>query len=53
MSLDPSLKLKNQLAGVRNVMTRAERVERMTKDKKFDPKKDGVLGLPKTKRLEK
>lgn len=53
MSLDPSLKLKNQLAGVRNVMTRAERIERMAKDKKFDPKTDRVLGLPKTKRVEK
>jgi small basic protein (TIGR04137 family) len=53
MSLDPSLKLKNKLAGVRNVMTRAERMERLSKDKRFDPKRDSVLGLPKTKRVEK
>ncbi len=53
MSLDSSLKSKNKLAGVRNVMTRAERMEKLTRDKKFDPSKDQVLGLPKTKSTEK
>lgn len=49
MSLDSSLKSKGKLTGKRNVMTRAERVEALKDDKKFDPRKDSPLGLPKTK----
>lgn len=49
MSLDRSLKTQGNLAGVRSVMTRAERVEKLKTDKKFDPKKDSPLGLPKTR----
>ncbi len=48
MSLDPSLKSKSMLTGKRSVMTRNERIAKMTTDKKFDPKKDKVLGIPKT-----
>jgi small basic protein (TIGR04137 family) len=48
MSLDRSLKISASLAGKRSVMTRAERISKMQADKKFDPKKDKVLGLPKT-----
>lgn len=49
MSRDPSLKTAGNLAGKRNVMTRAERIESLKKDKKFDPKKDSALGLRKTR----
>jgi small basic protein (TIGR04137 family) len=49
MSLDRSLKTAGNLSGKRNVMTRAERIETMKKDKKFDPKKDTALGLRKTR----
>ncbi|MEM0983088.1 MAG: small basic protein [Planctomycetota bacterium] len=49
MSLDPSLKIKGGLSGKRSVMTRAERVAALKQDKKFNPKKHSVLGLPKTK----
>ncbi len=49
MSLDSSLKTKGKLAGKRNVMTRAERIQKMIEDKKIDPKKDSALGLPKTR----
>lgn len=49
MSLDNSLKTKGTLAGKRSVLTRAERVAKMKTDKKFDPKADRVLGLPKTR----
>jgi small basic protein (TIGR04137 family) len=52
MSLDRSLKTGGSLEGKRNVMTRAERIEAMKKDKKFDPKKDKALGLRKTKVVE-
>lgn len=49
MSLDSSLKTKGNLTGKRSVMTRAERIEALKDEKKFDPKKDTALGLPKTK----
>ena len=48
MSLDRSLKISAQLSGKRSVLTRTERVAKMQADKKFDPKKDKVLGIPKT-----
>lgn len=48
MSLDRSLKAGGKLASKRSVMTRGERIAKMTEDKKFDPKKDRPTGLPKT-----
>jgi small basic protein (TIGR04137 family) len=48
MSLDPSLKISMTMTGKRSVLTRAERIAKLTADKKFDPKKDKVLGLAKT-----
>ena len=48
MSLDSSLKTKSMLTGKRSVMTRDERIAKMLADKKFDLKKDKVLGIPKT-----
>tara|TARA_Y100001933_G_scaffold241672_1_gene268606 strand:- start:173 stop:331 length:159 start_codon:yes stop_codon:yes gene_type:complete len=52
MSRDPSLKTSGNLEGKRNVMTRAERIEALKAEKKFDPKKDSALGLRKTKVTE-
>jgi len=49
MSLDPSLKTKSNMASGRSVLTRAERIAKLETDKKFDPKKDKVLGLAKTR----
>ena len=46
MSIDPSLKLKNALVRHRNVLTRAERVE-VLKDEERWNEGDPVLGLPK------
>ncbi len=48
MSLDASLRVAKNMAGKRSVMTRDERIAKMTTDKKFDAKKDKVLGIPKT-----
>lgn len=48
MSLDPSLRVSQSLSGKRSVLTRAERIAKMQADKKFDAKKDKVLGLAKT-----
>jgi len=52
MSLDRSLKSKSSLTGKRSVLTRAERIAHMATEKRFDPKKDKALGLPKTKPTE-
>lgn len=49
MSLDSSLRTKGGLAGKRSVLTRAERVARLAADKKINTKKDGALGLRKTR----
>jgi small basic protein (TIGR04137 family) len=46
MSIDSSLKSSGNLSQHRNVLTRAERIERLTKAKKFGDDKD-ALGLPK------
>lgn len=48
MSLDRSLRTGGGLSSKRSVMTRGERIAKMTEDKKFDPKKSKPLGLPKT-----
>ena len=49
MSLDPSLKTKGSLSGVRSVLTRAERIARMKDERRFDDKKNSPLGIPKTR----
>jgi len=46
MSIDHSLKLKGALTRHRNVLTRAERVEKL-KDEERWSESDSVLGLPK------
>ncbi len=53
MSLDRSLKTSGNLAQARSVLTRAERIAKMTADKKFDPAKDKPTGLPKTRIIKK
>lgn len=47
MSLDRSLKTGGSLARHRNVLTRAERVERLNKRGKFNLDSGDPLGLPK------
>jgi small basic protein (TIGR04137 family) len=51
MSLHKSLKLGNALQRRRNVLTRAERVERMQTEEKWNTGSDSAFGLPKTKIL--
>ena len=48
MSIDRSLKVSKKTGGKRSVMTRAERISKMVADKKLDPSKQSVLGIPKT-----
>ena len=46
MSLDRSLKIRGALSRHRNVLTRAERIEKLKDDEKWD-EKDSLFGLPK------
>lgn len=46
MSMDRSLKSKASLARHRNVLTRAERIERMKNEERF-PEGRSPIGLPK------
>jgi len=46
MSMDKSLKSKGALARHRNVLTRAERVERLKEEERWEEKRQ-VFGLPK------
>jgi small basic protein (TIGR04137 family) len=48
MSLDRSLKISASLSGKRSVMTRAERIQKLLGEKKYDVSKDKALGLAKT-----
>ncbi len=49
MSLDRSLKIKSGGVTNRSVLTRAERITKLTNDKKKDSNKDGALGIAKTR----
>ena len=46
MSLDPSLKIKGALSRHRNVLSRAERVEKLKEEERWE-EGDSLLGLPK------
>ena len=49
MSLDRTLKVSGGLIKMRSVLTRAERIEKLMDDGKFDPETDSALGLPKVR----
>lgn len=49
MTMDRTLKSRTGLGGTRSVLSRAERIARMTEDGKFEIGKNSPLGLPKTK----
>lgn len=46
MSMDPSLKVRNALVRHRNVLSRAERVQKLRDEERW-AEGDSVLGLPK------
>lgn len=46
MSIDPSLKIKGALARHRNVLSRAERIEKLKEDERWT-EEDSLLALPK------
>ncbi|HEV2294554.1 MAG TPA: small basic protein [Tepidisphaeraceae bacterium] len=47
MSLDRSLKSANSLVRHRNVLTRAERLEKLKEQEKWTAEKNSAFGLPK------
>jgi len=49
MTMDRTLRTHGGLVRTRSVLTRAERIERLVEDGKFDLDTDSPLGLPKTK----
>lgn len=49
MTIDRSLKIHGGLVRSRSVLTRAERIQRLIEEGKFDPEKDCPLGLPKVR----
>ena len=46
MSIDPSLKIKGALSRHRNVLKRAERIEQLKEEDRWN-EDDSLLGLPK------
>ena len=52
MSIDPSLKVRAGALGHRSVLTRAERIEKLKKARKWN-EGDRVLGLPKVRTVFK
>ena len=46
MSLDPSLKIRGALSRHRNVLSRAERIEELVKEERWE-EGDSIMGLPK------
>ncbi|MGD9688902.1 MAG: small basic protein [Phycisphaerales bacterium] len=49
MSLDRSLKTRSGMSQARSVLTRAERMAKLTELKRMDAKSPKAIGLPKTR----
>jgi small basic protein (TIGR04137 family) len=49
MTIHSSLRGVNTLTGARSVLTRQERIAKLTKEGKFDPAQSNVWGLPKVR----
>ena len=49
MSIHPSLRGVDTLRGERSVLTRVERIQKLSKDGKLDLENDSALGLPKVR----
>ncbi|MEQ1894521.1 MAG: small basic protein [Planctomycetota bacterium] len=49
MTIHSSLRGVNNLTGERSVLTRTERIAKLTKDGKFEASKSKVWGLPKVR----
>ena len=49
MSIHTSLRGVDNLEGERSVLSRVERIQKLTRDGKFDAEKDSAWGLPKVR----
>jgi len=49
MTLDRSLKISGGLVRTRSVLSRAERIEKLIEEGKFDPEASSPMGLPKVR----
>ncbi len=49
MTIHSSLKGVNTLEGERSVLSRSERIQKLIKDRKFDPETGSAYGLPKVR----
>lgn len=49
MTMDRTLKQHGGLVRTRSVLTRAERIEQLAEEGKFDPEQDSPFGLPKVR----
>ena len=49
MTMDRTLKQHGGLIRTRSVLTRAERIEQLAEEGKFDPEQDSPFGLPKVR----
>ena len=49
MTMDRTLKTRGALFGTRSVLSRAERIAKLSEAGNFDPEKDCPLGLPKVR----
>jgi len=49
MSIDRTLKQGGGLARSRSVLSRAERIAKLTDEEKFDPQQNSPFGLPKVR----
>ena len=49
MTMDRTLKQHGGLMRTRSVLTRAERIEQLAEEGKFDPEQDSPFGLPKVR----
>ena len=49
MTIHPSLRGVDTLRGERSVLSRFERIQKLTKEGKLDPEADSALGLPKVR----
>ena len=52
MSIDKSLKRKGSLVRARSVLTRAERIAKLTEEERFEVGKNNALGLVKVRSIK-
>lgn len=52
MSIHSSLRCKSNSTGHRNVLTREERLQKLTEEGRWNPEEDSLLGVPKVRSIK-